>query len=93
MVGGKAMQMTQGFLRKRSVNRSMDSHGHQQVLYITVTLTKVILSSTSKQYVYEQLNYVLTTWWIQVYQSALVFSPLTSQLGTMCKSSTQAVDG
>ncbi|XP_050257153.1 uncharacterized protein LOC126702493 [Quercus robur] len=30
MVGGRAVRMTQGFLRKRSVIGSMDSHGHQQ---------------------------------------------------------------
>ena len=33
--------MTQGFSRKRSVTGSMDSHGHEQVLYITVTSTKL----------------------------------------------------
>ena len=43
MLGGRVVRMIQGFSRKRSVTGTMNSHGHQQVLSITVTLTKVIL--------------------------------------------------
>ena len=46
MLGGKAMPMTQGCSKKRSVIESMDFHGHQQVPSITVTL-KMLFSIAS----------------------------------------------
>ena len=46
MLGGRAMLMTQGCLKKRSVIESMDSHGLQQVPSITVTL-KMLFSIAS----------------------------------------------
>ena len=49
MLGGKAMPMTQGCSKKRSVIKSMDSHGHQQVPSITVTI-KMLFSIASSMF-------------------------------------------
>ena len=41
--------MTQRCLKKQSVTKNMDSHGHQQVLSITVTL-KMLFSIASSMF-------------------------------------------
>ena len=47
MLGGRAAPMTQGCSKKRSVTKSIDSHGHQQVLSITVTLRMIFFIVSS----------------------------------------------
>ena len=50
MMDGKAVPMTQGCSKKRSLTESMDSQGHQKVISTTVTL-RMLFSIVSSMFV------------------------------------------
>ena len=72
MLGGRS-KVLEGCSKKRSVIKSMDSHGHQQVPSITVTL-KMLFSIASSMFMNNLSAYWglcvcvcvcgYTTWWI-----------------------------